>query len=177
MEQHCPDYTMSLVRHNPNAASIVVGDILTKRTSCRTLFNTSNDQHVRPLLHTVQARLQGSFAARFWKIRHFVAILFMPEYKQRFRHEAPVTRDVLWDTLHDMDWNMFRPCADDINKFAKVAVSFVRCWMLAADIIPTATVTAVAPQVSKIGRLDKRGCLVTLICKPFQRLLINYYFS
>lgn len=63
------------------------------------------------------------------------AIFLIPEYQQSFHHEALVIRKVqrwsvqleamLQDALDDVDWDMFRVCVDDINKFADVAVSFV----------------------------------------------------
>lgn len=41
--------------------------------------------------------------------------------------------------LDDVHWDMFRSCADNIDKFADVVNSFIN--MLANDIIPMATVT------------------------------------
>ncbi|XP_076745749.1 uncharacterized protein LOC112435595 [Maylandia zebra] len=149
------DVLSSLQNKDPGAALIVAGD-----------FNKANLRQVMPnfyqhvpcptrgdriLDHCYTPYKQGYKAVShpaFGKSDHN-AIFLIPQYKQSIRREDVTKREVkrwtaqseatLQDALNDVDWDMFRACAVDINEFTEVAVCFVN--MLAEEIIPTARVT------------------------------------
>lgn len=72
-------------------------------------------------------------SSSYWNINNFFLreALVVKEVK-RWSAQSEAT---LQDALANMNRDMFQACADDINKFADVAVSFIS--MVAGKIVPT----------------------------------------
>ncbi|XP_076734249.1 uncharacterized protein lrrc38a isoform X1 [Maylandia zebra] len=149
------DVLSSLQNKDPGAALIVAGDFnkanlrqimpnFYQHVSCPTRGDRILDYCYTPYKQGYKAVSHPAFG----KSDHN-AIFLIPQYKQSIRREDVTTREVKWwtaqseatlqDALNDVDWDMFRACAVDINEFMEVAVCFVN--MLAEEIIPTARVT------------------------------------
>ncbi|XP_039874560.1 uncharacterized protein LOC120725650 [Simochromis diagramma] len=163
------DELSSLQNKDPGAALIVAGDF--NKANLRQVIPNFY-QHVscplrgdRILDHCYTPYKQGYKAVShpaFGKSDHN-AIFLIPQYKQNIWREEVTKREVkrwtaqseatLQDALNDVDWDMFRACAVNINEFTEVAVCFVN--MLAEEIIPTARVTTFPNQKPWMDRSSR----------------------
>lgn len=164
------DVLSAFQNKDPNTALIVVGDF--NKANLRQVMPNFY-QHVmcptrgaRTLNHCYTPYKQDYKAVSqpaFGKSDHS-AIFLIPQYKQHIRREEVATREVkcwsaqseamLQDALEDVDWDMFRASANDVNEFMDVAVSFVS--MLAEEIIPTVRIKDVPKSEAVGGQIDPR---------------------
>ena len=78
------------------------------------------------------------------------SILLIPAYKQKLKHEAPVTRSIkkwsdeadartgLQDCFASTDWNMFRDSSHGIEGYTTSVIGFINKCI--DDVVPTVTV-------------------------------------
>ena len=103
--------------------------------------------HLRPPLHTQRGVISALSRPLFGKSDHN-SILLIPAYKQKLKHEVPVTRSIrkwsddvdatLQDCFASTNWNMFRDSSNGIEEYTTSITGFISKCI--EDVILTLTV-------------------------------------